>query len=37
MKEEDAGKDRESRRFSGTIASFEERMYLMGLVHGLEL
>lgn len=37
MKEEDAGKDRTARRYSGTIAAFEERMYLMGLVHGLEL
>lgn len=37
MKEEDAGKDRTSRRYSSTVASFEERMYLMGLVHGLEL
>jgi hypothetical protein len=37
MKDEDAGKDRTARRYSGTIAGFEERMYLMGLVHGLEL
>jgi MFS family permease len=37
MKEEDAGKDRGNKTYSGLINSFEDRLLRLGLVNGIEL